>query len=396
VTIDGVYIKPETVSINSNKKYIFDCKKCKHDYEQIPSNKTRGDMCPFCSNHKLCGDLNCLFCLPKSCYVYKDIWSNKNIEPEKVAINSNKKYLFDCKSCKHDYEQIPRHKTTGSGCSFCSGRNICGSLSCGLCFPKSCYEYRDIWSDKNTLSPQEVSIKSNKKIYFNCKSCKHEYEQVVSSKSEGKGCHYCSNNKICGSLDCGFCLTKSCYVYKDIWSVKNVTIDGVYIKPETVAINSNKKIWFKCGECKDEYKQTPNKKTSLGNGCPSCVNKTELKVAEYLKEMNINFVRQYKIGTISKRYDFYLQDQQLIIEVDGPQHFRQVSNWLRPEETLENDIQKMKTALSKGISVLRIYQPDIWSDKIDWKSCINRNLFTRLVAEIVTFANDREIYNNHN
>jgi hypothetical protein len=70
-------------------------------------------------------------------------------------------------------------------------------------------------------------------------------------------------------------------------------------------------------------------------------------------------------------------------------------NWNCPEENLKNDIQKMKTALANGISVLRIYQPDIWSDKIDWKKCINDNLYTRTTPTVIATASDPEIYNDH-
>jgi very-short-patch-repair endonuclease len=162
-----------------------------------------------------------------------------------------------------------------------------------------------------------------------------------------------------------------------------------------VAINSNKKFYFDCNTCKDKYYQSPNNKTNRGNGCPSCVNKSEQKIADYLKIINVNFTPQYKIRNSIKRYDFYLPDHKLIVEVDGPQHFRQVSNWGSPEENLENDLQKMKIALSKGISILRIYQPDIFSDKIDWKRCIINNLYIRTTPTVTTVASDPEIYNNH-
>jgi very-short-patch-repair endonuclease len=383
-------ISPEEVAINSNKKFWFSCRVCDHEYEQRPFNKKQGSGCPFCSksNSKICGNLDCKFCLKKSCYDYKDIWSDKNIKtPEMVSISNGKKFWFKCNICNHVYEQSPGHKTQGSGCPYCSNQKKCGTLDCLFCLKKSCYDYKDIWSIKNIKKSEEVAISSNEKFWFMCHICNHEYEQTPGHKTHGRGCPFCTNIKICGTLDCRFCLLRSCYVYKDIWSVKN-------IKPETVAVSSGKKFWFNCLECKEEYEQPPNCK-SQGNGCPFCVNKTELKVIDYLKEINVNFTRQYKIGIVRKFYDFYFPDHKLIIEVDGPQHFQQVSNWGNPEETLENDIKKMKTALVNGISVIRIYQPDIWSDKIDWKKFIKENLYMRTVPIVKISASDPEIYNKH-
>jgi very-short-patch-repair endonuclease len=401
---------PGEVAISSNKKYIFDCHICNHEYDQRPSDKTlKGSGCPFCSGLKICGILDCKFCLKKSCHIYADIWSVKNvtrdcvyIKPETVSISNSKKYIFDCHVCNHEYEQSPNDKTRGRGCPYCGNRKLCGFLDCKFCLAKGCYVYRDIWSIKNItkdgvyIKPETVSVSSGVDILFNCNICNHEYKQTPHGKTKGQGCPYCSkpSRKLCGSLYCEFCLRKSCHVYADIWSVKNITTDGVYIKPETVSIGSDKKFWFDCKKCNHEYGQKPNDKI-VGSGCPLCVNKTEQIVAKYLKEMNINFIPQYRIGNINKFYDFYLPDNKLIIEVDGNQHFIQIMNWQSPEENLQNDIQKTNTALSEGISVLRIYQPDIWMDKIDWKSCINENLCIRSVPKVVTRSSNPEIYNNH-
>jgi very-short-patch-repair endonuclease len=387
-------LSPGDVKINSHKQIWFDCDVCNHDYIQIPNKKSIG--CQFCINRKLCGALGCNFCLPKSCHVYSDIWSDKNeILPRKVAMNSNKRYYFDCHGCNHDYIQRPSNKTSGQGCPFCSNHKICGSLSCLFCLKKSCYVYKDIWSIENKLLPHEVTISNGKKYLFNCQICNHNYDQTPANKTIGKGCPFCGGQKICGILNCGFCLSKSCHIYKDIWSINNITRDSVYIKPETISISNNKKYIFVCHVCKHDYEQTPGNKTNSGQGCPYCVNKTEQMVVCFLKETNINFVRQYKIGDINKFYDFYLPDKKLIIEVDGDQHFKQISNWKSPEENLQNDIQKMKTAIANGISVLRIYQPDIFSDIIDWKDIIKKNLYTRNTPTVTTVARDPEIYNNH-
>jgi very-short-patch-repair endonuclease len=393
---------PEEVTISSGKKIWFDCHVCKHDYDQTPNNKTnQGQGCPYCSNQKLCGNLDCLFCLPKSCYDYKDIWSVKNvtiegvyIKPETVSISNGKKFWFNCGICNHDYNQTPANKTQRIGCPFCSGHKICGSLDCKLCLKKSCHVYADTWSIENItiygvyIKPETVAISSNKKYLFSCHTCNHIYKQPPTSKTQGIGCPFCNGHKICGTLDCLFCLKKSCYVYKDIWSIKNK------ILPRMVSISNDKKFWFNCKICNDEYIQSPNNKTR-GSGCPKCVNKTEQIIANYLKEMEINFIRQYNIGNINKFYDFYLPDHRMIIEIDGPQHFIQVSNWTSPEETLQNDIQKMSTAIAEGISVLRIYQPDIWANKIDWKTCIIDNLYIRSIPSITTIASNPEIYSRH-
>lgn len=453
-------LEPQQVSISNGTKYWFDCNICCHEYQQTPASKTKGNGCPYCSGYKLCGVINCLFCLPKSCYKYKEIWNRKNeLEPHKVSISNGTKYWFNCNICYHTYEQSPATKTKGHGCPYCSNQKLCGDINCSFCLPKSCNIYYKKWSKKNMLQAHQVSISNSKKFWFNCQDCEHEYYQSLSNKTNnnrdcpfctsklcgnitckfclikscykykniwsnknkvlshqvsisngtkywfncldcghsyeqrpyiktsGSDCPYCCNQIRCGTISCEFCLEKSCYKYKEIWSKKNSK------KPQEVAISSGKKFLFNCMECSYEYTQSPNGK-SKGTGCPTCVNKSERKVADHLKEIKVNFKKEFKINS-NKRYDFYLPDFNLIIEIDGNQHFKQISNWQRCEDTIENDIQKMKIAIENGYSILRIYQPDIWEEKIDWKKIINDNLYLRKTPTICYQASVFGTYDDH-
>jgi very-short-patch-repair endonuclease len=328
--------------------------------------------------------------LERSCYIYKDIWSNLNIlKPEEVFISTNKiKVWFKCTVCQHDYNQSPDNKTKGNGCPYCTNKKLCGDLGCVFCLQKSCYKYKDIWSNCNLSRPEHVFTSSKIKVWFKCTVCHHDYNQSPGNKTKGNGCHYCANQKICGNLRCTFCLLKSCQVYSDIWSNRN------NLKPEQVSISNGKKIWFSCPVCKNEYEQSPEHKNLSNNGCPRCINKTEKKGADFLIDFTIEFTFQFKQFS-NKPYDFCFPEYKLILEVDGDQHFRQVSNWGCPIKTLENDIQKMKLAKEHGYSVIRIYQPDIWNDIIDWQQIILDNLYLREVPDIKCYSSVVGIYDNH-
>ena len=65
-------------------------------------------------------------------------------------------------------------------------------------------------------------------------------------------------------------------------------------------------------------------------------------------------------------FDFCLEEHKIIIELDGEQHFRQVSNWDSPEDTQIRDKYKMEQANKNGYSVIRILQEDVYFDKYDW------------------------------
>jgi very-short-patch-repair endonuclease len=72
-------------------------------------------------------------------------------------------------------------------------------------------------------------------------------------------------------------------------------------------------------------------------------------------------------------YDFILEDK-IIIELDGPQHFKQVSNWQPPEETHLNDLYKMKCAKDNGYSIIRLLQTDVFYDTYDWLTKLRENI----------------------
>jgi very-short-patch-repair endonuclease len=375
---------PEMVSKSSDKKFIFNCLNCSHEYEQSPASKLSGSGCPYCSNKKRCG--SCEHCLDNSCYRYKVIWSVKNKEKcEYIAIGSAKKFIFNCLKCSHEYEQSPSKKMSGRGCPYCVNKLRCGE--CEKCLENSCFIYKKIWSDKNKQKCEEVALSSGKKFIFNCLNCGHEYEQRPNDKTnQGLGCPYCDNKLRCGK--CYMCLENSCFIYKKLWSDKNNE------ECEHIALNCHKKFIFNCDICRNEYEQSPHHKTK-GVGCPYCINKTELKVADFLKEENIKFISQFSFENIKKYYDFYLPDFNLILEIDGNQHFKQVSNWGCHEENVNNDVEKMKTGLAKSISFLRIYQPDIWGNKIDWKTIITKNLYKRTFPDITYVSSKTDIYNIH-
>jgi very-short-patch-repair endonuclease len=64
-----------------------------------------------------------------------------------------------------------------------------------------------------------------------------------------------------------------------------------------------------------------------------------------------------------------IKTHKIIIELDGAQHFKQVSNWQDPLKTQQIDIFKTKQANANGYSVIRLLQQDVWLNK---NNCINR------------------------
>lgn len=88
------------------------------------------------------------------------------------------------------------------------------------------HEKAKYWSVKNKLQSNEVSKGSDKKFYFNCDTCNHEFLIQLFVVSRGGWCNYCSNTKLCENNECIICYNKS-FASNDkakYWSNKNELI----------------------------------------------------------------------------------------------------------------------------------------------------------------------------
>ena len=67
-------------------------------------------------------------------------WSNKNkLKPNEVSKSSNKKYIFNCNLCNHEFESSLNDIVSGSWCSYCGNhsKKLCSNGECKMCFEKS-------------------------------------------------------------------------------------------------------------------------------------------------------------------------------------------------------------------------------------------------------------------
>lgn len=389
-------VLPKDVYKGSHSKYLFDCP-CGHEFEISLSNILNTNWCPYCSNppQKLCSNENCKSCFEKSFASHEksQYWSNKNkLKPREVfKASSVNKYLFNC-SCGHEFEKILNSLSNKRWCPYCSkpSNKLCNKEECQSCFEKSfaSHEKAKFWSQKNELKPLQIFLNSHKKYWFNC-LCGHEFESVIYNISKGGWCPYCPNSlqKLCDKDDCNSCFKKSFASHEKskFWSIKNK------LKPREVFKSSGKKYFF---ICKNNHTfECGLNSISQNIWCPLCKNKTEEKLFKILKvdypDVKHQFRTDWCKNPITNKYlpfDFVLKNENIIIELDGAQHFKQVSNWTSPEEQYERDTYKMECANQNNYSVIRITQEDVYDDTFDW--------YTSLKESIQTIIENKSIENH--
>ena len=81
----------------------------------------------------------------------------------------------------------------------------------------------------------------------------------------------------------------------------------------------------------------------------------EKEIEKILNDNNILYKNQYIFSDlVDKKYDFFLPDYNRLIEFDGEQHYKNVSNWDRVEVQQQRDKEKNEYALSHNIPLVRI------------------------------------------
>lgn len=375
---------PKNIFKGSVRKYIFVCGKCDHEFHMRPNDVTNNHWCPYCSPtcQKLCDDEKCQLCFERSfasCKFSKYLSDKNNISARKISKYSDKKYFFNC-TCGHEVSGTPHlisRDETKTFCGYCSSRKLCDDRNCQPCFNKSfaSHNMAKYFSTKNKVTARQIFKGTHELFLFNCE-CGHEFEMSINNVTNNHWCPYCCkpSQKLCTDLNCKLCLNNS-FASSELlpYFCEENNVD-----PRFISKHSENKYIFLCDVCSNKFKCSLS---NIGQNtwCPICKNKTEKKLFEYLKIKHDLVTTQFKQiwcknDDTKRQFPFDFVFDNIIIELDGGQHFFQVRDWKTPEETRARDVYKMKCANEHEYSVIRILQNDVFKDTYDWKNELELNI----------------------
>ena len=220
------------------------------------------------------------------------------------------------------------------------------------------------------------------KIKLFCVECKVYFEQIPSNNLRG------ATHKLCADKIRG--LKSRMSQEEFINKCKQVHKDK-YNYDETIYIESHANIKIYCNKCKLFFDQMAYHHMQ-GENCSKCINKTEKIVSTFLTEQKYKFIEQKEFSDLKRyKFDFYLKDYNLIIEVDGPQHFEQVSNWKDPKSTQKRDCIKMDYCIKNDISIIRILQDDIYNNKFNWCDELKTSILKYDVQQLIFLGTEKSI-----
>ncbi len=255
-------ITPKDIPYGSNK-IMWWKGKCGHEWQTSVKARSHGENCPICSGARVIEGINDL------ATKHPDIaaeWSPKNLplKPTMVSAGSHKKVLWVDKY-GHEWTASVKSRVQGSGCPYCSHNLVlAGFNDLASRFPEIAAE----WSERNLpLTPDKVTAFKNTRVWWKC-SLGHEWYTLISTRSGGSQCPYCSGIKLLKGFND---LATKHPLLADEWSDRNFPLT-----PEMVNEKSTKNVWWKCRTCGYEWKSVIKSRTK-GSICPVCADRAVLE-----------------------------------------------------------------------------------------------------------------------
>lgn len=383
-------LTPDKILAGSTKKYWWLCPNtcpegCPHEWEAFVSNRCGSGKhgCPYCSSsfqYKVCIHTSIVGTHQAEAAQWHPT-KNGDLRPENFSFGSERVVWWLCpkstcaEGCPHEWAtEISKRLKRGvdAGCPFCAinHKSVCVHNSIVTTHPHLMTE----WDYKKNvgLSPEKLIAGSCQKVWWKCVKgceygCEHSWLARISDRiNSNTGCPYCCSQRQ------KFCVHQTIsYSHPTIAAEWHPTKNSD-LKPDQFISGSDRRIWWKC--CvndKHEWITSISNRVTNKTGCPHCRNnKTEGLLFTYLKEHHSDTIHQFKLANCKRikylPFDFCIPSLKVIIEMDGGQHFKQVSNWLSPEENLKRDIFKMKKAEADGYKVIRITQEDVFWKGETW------------------------------
>lgn len=199
--------RPHEIAYATGKKFIFECRKCGHQFAKSISKVTiMNRWCPYCGNQELCGDKSCLYCFEKSYENHSNglakHWSDKNEKKaHEVYKRSGVKYFHHCVKCDHHFFMSPEKIGRGAWCNFCANRARCPeSANCDKCFQNTFASYSAdkvaCWSSSNERRPYDFALYSHRYALFDCQECSKSFRKMIAKAAYAdQWCPECASNK---------------------------------------------------------------------------------------------------------------------------------------------------------------------------------------------------------
>jgi len=249
-------------------------------------------------------------------------------------VNSLTKITVTCK--KHgDYEISTGSYLTGGRCL------KCGIESKQLSLSDLKTKIAQVHGDKYAYDWSSYKNSSNK---MRIKCPRHGwFEQRVNTHISGAGC------SVCGVDSRRYSSSQVLAAIKNHFRDRYTYDKFVYVRDSDPVIITCKK--------HGDFSKVPNELVR-GHGCTKCTeSRNERNMCNILDDNHIEYIQEYKLTGSTYRYDLYLPKLNVLIELDGMQHYKPSEHFggeVGFAKRVSRDINKNELAKKFNIPLMRI------------------------------------------
>lgn len=232
---------------------------------------------------------------------------NGLLDVNELSGGTSKNVTWLCpKYDNHIWDAPVNSRSQGRGCPYCANKKILqGFNDLASLNPKLAAEWHPTLN--GALLPTEVAIMSQKSVFWLGK-CGHHWDTVISNRSLGAGCLYCSGQKALK----GFNDFET--FYPELAAEWHPTKNGTLLASEVTTTSGKKVFWL--GKCGHVFDIRVSHRSKRNHGCPECAEKLVGKknatpkngrdvttthphlIAEWIVERNLpKLMSDYKSGS---------------------------------------------------------------------------------------------------
>ena len=180
-------LTPCDVTVNSSERVWWLCEKG-HEWDAPINSRNSGVGCPVCSGYRVVIGVNDLATVRPDLAKQWHPSKNRELKPTDVTQGTGTKVWWLCNK-GHEWEARISNRNHGNNCPICIGKKVlAGYNDLATIMPNIAAEWHP--TKNGTFTPEDVTIASNKKVWWKCEKG-HEWQTTVAHRSNGRKCPVC-------------------------------------------------------------------------------------------------------------------------------------------------------------------------------------------------------------